>query len=49
MILISAFVVLPEAAALADAIIPKPFAPERLVEVVGKLTGRRQADRTEEP
>jgi CheY-like chemotaxis protein len=42
-ILISAYAVLPETAGLADAVIPKPFAPERAVEAVARLLGGRRA------
>ena len=42
-ILITAYAVLPSTAELADETIPKPFAPERVVEVVTKLLGGRRA------
>ena len=42
-ILITAYAVLPATAGLADETIPKPFAPERVVETVTKLLGGRRA------
>ena len=42
-ILITAYAVLPDTAQLADETIPKPFAPERVVETVTKLLGGRRA------
>jgi len=42
-ILITAYAVLPATADLADETIPKPFAPERVVETVTKLLGGRRA------
>ncbi len=46
-ILITAYAVLPATADLADETIPKPFAPERVVETVTRLLGgRRATDRT---
>ena len=42
-ILITAYAVLPTTADLADETIPKPFAPERVVETVTKLLGGRRA------
>jgi CheY-like chemotaxis protein len=46
LILITAYAVLPATAELADETIPKPFAPERVVETVTRqLGGRRATDR----
>ena len=42
-ILITAYAVLPDTAELADETIPKPFAPERVVETVTRLLGGRRA------
>jgi CheY-like chemotaxis protein len=42
-ILITAYAVLPDTAALADETMPKPFAPERVVETVTRLLGGRRA------
>ena len=42
-ILITAYAVLPNTAELADETIPKPFAPERVVETVTRLLGGRRA------
>ncbi|HZQ49924.1 MAG TPA: response regulator [Candidatus Dormibacteraeota bacterium] len=42
-ILITAYAVLPDTAKLADETIPKPFAPERVVETVTRLLGGRRA------
>ena len=42
-ILITAYAVLPDTANLADETIPKPFAPERVVETVTRLLGGRRA------
>ena len=42
-ILITAYAVLPATAGLADETIPKPFAPERVVETVTRLLGGRRA------
>ena len=42
-ILITAYAVLPATTGLADETIPKPFAPERVVETVTKLLGGRRA------
>jgi CheY-like chemotaxis protein len=42
-ILTTAYRVLPATADLADATIPKPFAPERVVETVTKLLGGRRS------
>jgi CheY-like chemotaxis protein len=42
-ILITAYAVLPAMSELADATIPKPFAPERVVEMVTKLLGGRRS------
>ena len=42
-ILITAYAVLPDTARLADETIPKPFAPERVVETVTRLLGGRRA------
>jgi CheY-like chemotaxis protein len=42
-ILITAYAVLPSTAELADETIPKPFAPERVVETVTRLLGGRRA------
>lgn len=42
-ILITAYAVLPDTAALADVTMPKPFAPERVVETVTRLLGGRRA------
>lgn len=42
-ILITAYAVLPDTADLADETIPKPFAPERVVETVTRLLGGRRA------
>ena len=42
-ILITAYAVLPDTADLADETIPKPFAPDRVVETVTRLLGGRRA------
>jgi CheY-like chemotaxis protein len=42
-ILITAYAVLPVTSELADAMIPKPFAPERVVSTVTNLLGGRRA------
>ncbi len=42
-ILITAFAVLPATADLADETLPKPLAPERVVETVTRLLGGRRA------
>lgn len=42
-ILITAYAVLPDTTELADATIPKPFAPERVVATVTRLLGGRRA------
>jgi CheY-like chemotaxis protein len=42
-ILVSAYAVLPATSRLADATIPKPFAPERVVETVTRLLGGRRS------
>lgn len=42
-ILITAYAVLPATSDLADATIPKPFAPERVVETVTRLLGGRRS------
>ena len=42
-VLITAYAVLPETAELADEILPKPLAPERVVATVTKLLGGRRA------
>jgi len=42
-ILITAYAVLPVTSELADATIPKPFAPERVVATVTSLLGGRRA------
>ena len=42
-ILITAYAVLPETAEMADETIPKPFAPERVVETVTRWLGGRRA------
>jgi DNA-binding NtrC family response regulator len=42
-ILITAYAVLPNTVDLADETIPKPFAPERVVETVTRLLGGRRA------
>ncbi len=42
-ILVTAYAVLPVTSELADATIPKPFAPERVVSTVTKLLGGRRA------
>jgi CheY-like chemotaxis protein len=42
-ILITAYAVLPATAGMADETIPKPFAPERVVETVTRLLGGRRA------
>ena len=46
-ILITAYAVLPTTVELADETIPKPFAPERVVETVTRLLGGRRA--TDQP
>lgn len=49
-IIITAYAVLPETVELADDVIPKPFAPERVVDSVARLIGgRRASDRATEP
>jgi len=42
-ILVTAYAVLPVTSELADATIPKPFAPERVVSTVTNLLGGRRA------
>ena len=42
-ILITAYAVLPVTSELADETIPKPFAPERVVETVTRLLRRRRS------
>lgn len=42
-ILITAYAVLPNTTDMADETIPKPFAPERVVETVTRLLGGRRA------
>jgi len=48
-VLITAHGVLPETAELADAIVPKPVAPERVVETVTRLLGGRRATDRQAP
>jgi CheY-like chemotaxis protein len=42
-VIITAYAVLPETVAMADAVIPKPFAPERVVDTVARLVGGRRS------
>ena len=45
-VIITAYAVLPETVEMADAVIPKPFAPDRVVDTVASLVGgRRVTDR----
>jgi CheY-like chemotaxis protein len=42
-VIITAYAVVPETVELADAVIPKPFAPERVADTVARLIGGRRA------
>ena len=48
-IAITAYAVLPEIVSQADAVVEKPFAPERIVAMVAELTGGRRASDTANP